>query len=319
MKSTASAPGKVILFGEHFVVYGVKAILCAIDKRITATSQFLDEPKIRIRSELGNVEIALDASSDMNSISTRFMKPFFYIAKETLKEFNENRGVEIVLKSDIPAGIGLGSSSAACVAVTASVAGLFDKKSKEQILNRSIESERIIFEDVSGADSSVSTFGGLMSYDKNGFKKIDFKNNLSLIIANSNQVHSTREIVLKVREFKNKNEKMFAEMCKQEEELIREALLRLKENNLSELGSLISENQELLEKINVSTDKLDLLIKEASKTSYGAKITGAGGGGCIISLVDESNATTTLENLKKISDCFIAKIDFDGLIYCNTS
>ncbi|MGC1708412.1 MAG: mevalonate kinase [Nitrosotalea sp.] len=315
MKSTASAPGKVILFGEHFVVYGVKAILCAIDKRITATSQFLDESKIRIRSELGNAEIDLDASSGLNSISTRFMKPFFYIAKETLKEFNENKGIEIVLKSDIPAGIGLGSSSAACVAVTASVAGLFDKKSKEQVLKRSIESERVIFEDVSGADSSVSTFGGLMSYDKSGFEKIDYKNNLSLIIANSNQVHSTREIVLKVREFKNKNEKMFAEMCKQEEKLVRDALLRLKENDLNKLGSLISENQELLEKINVSTNKLDLLIKEASKTSYGAKITGAGGGGCVISLVDESNAMATLENLKKISDCFIAKIDFDGLSY----
>jgi len=315
MKSTASAPGKVILFGEHFVVYGVKAILCAIDKRITATSQFLDEPKIRIRSEMGNAEIALDALSDMNSISTRFMKPFFYIAKETLKEFNENKGIEIILKSDIPAGIGLGSSSAACVAVTASVAGLFNKKSKEQVLKRSIESERVIFEDASGADSSVSTFGGLIAYDKNGFEKIDSKNNLSLIIANSNQVHSTREIVLKVREFKNKNEKIFSEMCKREEELVRDALLRLKENDLNKLGSLISENQKLLEKINVSTNKLDLLIKEASKTSYGAKITGAGGGGCIISLVDESNATTTLENLKKNSDCFIAKIDFDGLRY----
>ncbi len=45
MKSVASAPGKVILFGEHFVVYGVKAILCAIDKRITATSQFINEKK----------------------------------------------------------------------------------------------------------------------------------------------------------------------------------------------------------------------------------------------------------------------------------
>lgn len=315
MKSIASAPGKVILFGEHFVVYGIKAILCAIDKRITATSQFLDEPKIRIKSELGNAEINLNTPFDMNSISTRFMKPFFYIAKETLKEFNEEKGVEIVLKSDIPAGIGLGSSSAACVAVTASVAGLFEKKSKEEVLKRSIESERIIFEDASGADSSVSTFGGLMAYDKNGFEKIDSKNNLSLIIANSNQVHNTREVVLKVREFKNKNEKIFAEMCTREEKLVRESLTALKENDLNKLGSLISENQELLEKINVSTNRLDLLIKEASKTSYGAKITGAGGGGCIISLVDESNAATTLENLKKISDCFIAKIDFDGLIY----
>ncbi|NHI03978.1 Mevalonate kinase [Candidatus Nitrosotalea sp. TS] len=136
-----------------------------------------------------------------------------------------------------------------------------------------------------------------------------------MIIANSNQVHNTREIVLKVREFKNKNEKMFSEMCKREEKLVREALSTLKENDLNKLGSLISENQKLLEKINVSTSRLDLLIKEASETSYGAKITGAGGGGCIISLVDESNASATLENLKKNSDCFIAKIDFDGLSY----
>ncbi|MDE1726194.1 MAG: mevalonate kinase [Thaumarchaeota archaeon] len=315
MRSIASAPGKVILFGEHFVVYGVKAILCSIDKRITATSKFLDEPKIRIKSELGDAEIDLDALSDLNSIPIRFMRPFFHIVKETLKEFNEKIGMEIILSSEIPAGIGLGSSSAACVAVTASVTGLFNKKSKEQILKRAIESERIIFEDVSGADSSISTFGGLMLYGKNGFEKIDSKNNLSFIIANSNQVHNTREVVLNVRKFKNDNEVMFTKMCEQENELVTNALSALKEDDLNKLGSLMAKNQKLLEKINVSTDKLDLLIKEASKTSYGAKITGAGGGGCIISLVDESNASTTLENLKKNSDCFIAKVDFNGLSY----
>ncbi|MDE1766007.1 MAG: mevalonate kinase [Thaumarchaeota archaeon] len=315
MKSVASAPGKVILFGEHFVVHGVKAILCTIDKRITATSQLLDERKIRIKSRLGNAELNLDMSSNLDSISPKFMRPFLHIAKETLREFNENRGVEIILESDIPAGIGLGSSSAACVATTASVAGLFGRKSKEDILKRAIESERIIFEDVSGADSSVSVFGGLITYSKDGIEKIDSKNDLSLIIANSNQIHSTREVVLKVKEFKNKNEKLFAEMCEQENAIIKNVLSAIKEDNLTSLGFLMSKNQEMLEKINVSTDRLDLLIREASKTSYGAKITGAGGGGCIISLVDESNAATTLENLRKISDCFISKIDFEGLSY----
>ena len=315
MKSVASAPGKVILFGEHFVVYGVKAILCTIDKRITATSQLLDERKIRIRSRLGNAELSLDTSPNLDSISPKFMKPFLHIAKETLREFNEDGGVEIILESDIPAGIGLGSSSAACVATTASVAGLFGKKSKEDILKRAVESERIIFEDVSGADSSVSVFGGLITYSKDGIEKIESKNSLSLIIANSNQIHSTREVVLKVKEFKNKNEKLFAEMCEQENAIIKNSLSAIEEDNLINLGFLMSKNQEILEKINVSTDKLDLLIREASKTSYGAKITGAGGGGCIISLVDESNAATTLENLRKISDCFIAKIDFEGLSY----
>ncbi len=314
MKSIASAPGKVILFGEHFVVYGVRAILCAIDKRITVTSQLLDERKIRVRSEIGNVELDLGSSSNLESI-TSSMKPFVHIAIEILKEFNEERGVEIVLESEIPAGIGLGSSSAACVATTASVTGLFEKKSNEEILKKSIEAERIIFEDASGADSSVSTFGGLVVYSKTGLKKIDSRTNLSLIIANSKEVHNTREVVLRVREFKNKNEKLFSEMCEQLSRLVENALVSLKKNDLHTLGLLMSKNQEILEKINVSTDRLDLLIKKASQTSYGSKITGAGGGGCIISLVDESNTARTLENLKKISDCFVAKIDHEGLCY----
>lgn len=315
MKSVASAPGKVILFGEHFVVYGAKAILCAIDKRITATSQFLDEKKIRIKSKLGDAELDLNTSSKPDQISNKFMKPFLHIAKESLQEFNENRGIEITLESDILAGIGLGSSSAACVAAAASVAGLFNKKSKEEILRKAIESEQTIFEDVSGADSSISTFGGLISYSKDGYEKINSKNDLSLIIANSNQIHNTKEVVLKVKEFKNRNEKLFSEMCEQENRLVKDALSAIKENDLNKLGSLMLKNQEMLEKINVSTGKLDLLVKEAIKTSYGAKITGAGGGGCIISLVDKSNLESTLDNLKKISECFVAKIDFEGLRY----
>ena len=57
MKSKASAPGKVILFGEHFVVYGVKAILCAINKRITVTAEEIDEKKISIKSNIGELEL----------------------------------------------------------------------------------------------------------------------------------------------------------------------------------------------------------------------------------------------------------------------
>ena len=53
MKSVASAPGKIILFGEHFVVYGIKAVLCSIDKRITATSKFLDKKLVKVRSSIG--------------------------------------------------------------------------------------------------------------------------------------------------------------------------------------------------------------------------------------------------------------------------
>ncbi|TLX68523.1 MAG: mevalonate kinase [Thaumarchaeota archaeon] len=315
MRSVASAPGKVILFGEHFVVYGIKAILCSIDKRITATSEIIDEKKIKIKSDIGNVEISTDSLSTPNR-SMDVMKPFLYIAKKALEKSGKNVGIEIKIDSEIPVGIGLGSSSACCVAVTASVMGLFEKLPKEEILKIAIEAERIIFENTSGADCSVCTFGGLMEYDmKNGFKKISSKANFDLVIANSKQAHFTSEIVENVRRFRENNEDLFASFCDQESILIQNALVALEKNDLKSLGLLMSKNQDLLERINISTEKLAFLIRESKKTSFGAKITGAGGGGCIIALVDKSNREKTLSNLKAHSECFSAKIDFNGLAY----
>ena len=264
MRSVASAPGKVILFGEHFVVYGVKAILCAIDKRITATSQLLDEKTIRIRTELGDAELGIDELSNLK-VPMRFMKPFFHIVKSTLEKFDQ--GIEITIQSEIPPGIGLGSSSAACVAVAASVSGLFGKIPKEEILKMAIDAERTIFPEASGADSAVSALGGIISFDKNGFEKISCSNDFNLMIANSKQVHNTNEIVTGVREFKRKNEDLFSNLCKQEAEIVNDALSALNENNLGKLGLQMSKNQELLGQIKVSTAKLDELIREAKKTS----------------------------------------------------
>ena len=316
MKSIASAPGKIILFGEHFVVYGIKAILCSIDKRITATSQFLDENVIRIRSSLGDSMMELDSLDNLENVQQKFMKPFFYIVQKALEENSTKHGIEIVLESEIPAGVGLGSSSAACVAATASVNGLFNRLSKDEIVKKAIEAERIIFEQNSGADSSVSTFGGLMTYDlKNSFQSIQSRNDLNFIIVNSAQVHDTQDVVRQVRSFKEKNEDVFRKLCDQEIEIINNATLALKENNLNQLGSLMLKNHDLLKQIGISTEKIDQLVIEAKKTSYGAKITGAGGGGCIISLVDNSNMRNTLDNLRKLSDCFVAKIDYSGLLY----
>jgi len=311
MKSSASAPGKVILFGEHFVVYGAKAILCSIDKRIKVTSQLIDEKKIKIKSELGNVEANVDSSNNFHEL----MKPFVYLATKTLKKFNKNCGIEIKIESEIPLGIGLGSSSASCVAAAASITGLFEKLSTDDILKLAIEAERTIFKNTSGADCSVCTFGGLAEYDiKNGFKKINSGSDFDLVIANSKQSHNTRDVVEKVKNFKEKNKELFESLYKQESEIIQDALLSLGKNDLSKVGSLMSKNHLLLEQIGVSTDKLDTLVNEAKKTSFGAKITGAGGGGCIIALVDKSNLTKTLTNLKNHAEVFSTRIDNRGLV-----
>jgi len=315
MRSVASAPGKVILFGEHFVVYGIRALLCSIDKRITVTSQTTDEKMIKIESYIGHTEMSNNSLSIMNESTPETMKPFLYIIKKTLERFKKEVGIEVKIESEIPPGIGLGSSSACCVAAAASITALFEKPSREEVLKLAIEAEQTIFENTSGADCSVCTFGGLMEYDiKNGFKKINSKADFSLVIANSKQTHQTSELVEKVRRFRENNEDLFVFLCTQESILVQNALLALEKNDLPRVGLLMSENQAFLERIGVSTETLDLLIKEAKKTAYGAKITGAGGGGCIIALTDKSSLDQTLANLKNFGECFAVKIDYRGLL-----
>lgn len=310
MKSKASAPGKVILFGEHFVVYDVKAILCAINKRITVTAEKIEGGKIFIKSNIGNLE--LETGKTISEINSP-LKPFYYLADKMLK--NENTGIEIIVKSDIPLGVGLGSSSACCVAGAAAISRLFKKTSKEEILALAIEAEKTIFKNTSGADCTVCTYGGIMDYDKeNGFHKIESKPNFHLVIANSNIEHYTKSVVDDVRKFKENNEVEFSSLCEMELKLVKNVLELLKENNIKKLGAKVKENQEYLEIIGISNDKLREMIQIGQTQSFGAKITGAGGGGCIYALTNESNLEQTIYQFKdKNYDCFSVKIDFKGL------
>jgi len=312
LKSKASAPGKIILFGEHFVVYGVKAILCAINKRVTVTAEKIKENKISIKSSVGN--LVSDPKKPIEEIDYQ-LRPFYFLADKMIQKYNERSGLEITINSEIPLGVGLGSSSACCVASAAAISGVFTKNSKEEILQMAIDAEKTIFPNTSGADSTVCTYGGLMQYDKkNGYSAIDSENSFDLIIANSKIKHSTKEVVSNVKKFQEKNEEQFSKICNEEKKLIEDVLICLKNNDLEGMGKNMIKNQEFLETIGVSNEKLKDMIKISNQFSFGAKLTGAGDGGCIFSLVDETNMGKTIHQLKENKyECFSVKIDFRGL------
>ena len=310
MKSKASAPGKVILFGEHFVVYGIKSILCSINKRVTVTAEKTKKRKISINSEIG--KLVLEPNKSISKIDSP-LKPFYYLANKAIKDQNE--GLEIEIESEIPLGAGLGSSSACCVAGAAAIFKLFGKISKEKILEYAIEAEKTIYQNTSGADCTVSTYGGLMEYDKNnGFKKIEDEPNFQLVIANSNIEHSTESMVSKVKEFENKNKEKFNELSSLESKLVNDVLKLIKENKIKQIGEKVNLNQKFLEEIGISNEKLEDMIKIGQTSSYGAKITGSGGGGCIFALTNESDSKNILKKFKDNNyECFSTKIDFKGL------
>ncbi|SVC79449.1 uncharacterized protein METZ01_LOCUS332303, partial [marine metagenome] len=332
MKSIASAPAKIILFGEHFVVHGTKAILAAIDKRVTVTTTFTEKATIKINSQLGTIEVPIlswyDKGANIEEVQPHItapyeevkseFKPFVFLGGKIMSMREDSivdYGLEITIDSDIPIGVGLGSSSACCVAAAASMCELCfpDANKLELILDLAIEAEKTIFPDTSGADCTVCTYGGMIEHPS--IEKIDSTFDLNLLIANSMIPHSTKNSVEKVSKFKENNEERFSQLCDLENGLIDEVITAMKNNDATTFGLKMSENQKYLEEIQVSNDTLRDMINSLSEISLGSKITGAGDGGCVIALVKDENMDKAPALLPKDKECFSAKIDTKGVVW----
>ena len=297
MTSIAKAPGKIILFGEHFVVYENRAILGAINKYATVTSEKTNTDNILISSSLGQSSIQKD--EDVSNVEKKF-RPFFFIARDVIEKNDFDKGITIKIESDIPIGAGLGSSSACCVAAAASILNLFNITDENDVLELAINAEKTIFPNTSGADCTVSVSGGIIEYQKEkGFSKIETENEFNFIIIDSEQVHSTDKVVERVRKFKENNSEVFTELCSEEERLITKALDSMKKNDLETIGKCMAQNQIFLEQIGVSNDELLSITKEIEKITFGAKITGAGDGGCIIALTQNDDDLSEYVNTTK--------------------
>ena len=311
MISKATAPGKIILFGEHFVVHGTHAVVCAINKRVSVTSETNDTAAISIESSLGKAAIPI--TEDVDTVEKKF-RPFFFIAKEVISDHNFKNGINIKIESDIPIGAGLGSSSACCVAGAASISNLFSKPDISQILDMSIDAERTIFPKTSGADCTVSALGGIIEYQKESDpKSIKTEHDFDFVVVNSQKMHNTDAVVSRVNQFKEKNEDAFSELCKEEDNLISKAVDSLQTFDLDIIGKCMSQNQIFLERIGVSNNVLLDIVKSIEKETFGAKLTGAGDGGCVIALTEKSKKDYVVKNMSQKYETFPVTIEKTGM------
>ena len=322
----ASAPAKIILFGEHFVVYGNPAILASISKRISVSACTIaaNEDKIAIRSDIG-VAGQYNKDGEFNMLeggakAKSVLDPLYTAIKRVLLVRNKKTGIKIVISSEVPPGIGLGSSAASCVATVAAVDSLFQKNpSRQKMCKLAIESERLIHKKTSGADCYVSTFGGLIRYHSmsGGFRKLDVKRrSLPLVVASTGIKHSTADLVGIVKRFKDKDHMLFERLSKQAKDICLQAQTALADGKCDRVGELMNENQIILQRIGVSHYKAEALIDICMKAgAVGAKITGAGGGGSVISLAATKQDSTKISSRVKAAgyQCFEVEIDYRGL------
>jgi mevalonate kinase len=226
-------------------------------------------------------------------------------------------GLNIEVNSTVPVAAGLGSSAAVAAAVAAAVGALLNvKMSKEDVFRIAYEAEKIMHGTPSGVDPAIATFGGTLLFQiDTGFKPLDVKADIPLVIGNTGVERSTRSQVAKVRGLRDRYPQIVEPMMRAAREIVLRAIEALKEGDLETLGELMNINHALLYGLGVSDESLEWLINAARKAgALGAKLTGAGGGGCMIALANRDRVENVLEAVQRAGgNAFIARKTDEGV------
>lgn len=322
MGVVASAPAKIILFGEHFVVYGEPAIVLAINKRAYVKMETSRDHNLHLRSTTLNLSGSFEGNNfkieqgNAKEARMRF-EPVKHAVNSVLEKHAKRVGLNIEINSSIPVGAGLGSSAAVVAASAAAAGALLDVKlSKEDLFRITYEAERIVHGNPSGVDPAISTFGGAIVFQVDtGFKPLDVREEIPLVIGETGVERSTRAQVEKVKIIVEKYPRIIENIMKAAREVVLRAIDAFKANDLETLGALMNINHALLYGLGVSDESLEWLANAARKAgALGAKLTGAGGGGCLIALSENEKLQQVSEAIQRAGGRpFIARKTDEGV------
>ena len=302
---TASAPGKFVILGEHAVVYGKPAIVLAVDRRITCSIR----------------------RSQRNTLNGEFIdfnrQPHFrYLTRDV------HYAMDYVTSSEIPPGSGMGSSAA----LSAALAMAIREERGEPVDERSLVDEAYgaeLFAQGNGSpmDASACVHGKGIGVNIPGAEDrelwtisrgertwrvsdIDVPD-MTFVIGNTGIRAATGPLVDKVRRYMQSNH--FA--CDVVEEIAAVTLMgynAIRRNDVEELGSLMTRDHKLLSILGVSCRELNKLVNASLPYSYGAKLTGSGGGGCMVALTDEPQKVAEAIEARG-GTAYIVKTGSDGV------
>lgn len=322
---SASAPGKVYLFGEHAVVYGEPAVPCAISRRARVTVERREDSRLRVHAEdlsidgftveySGGTDSApdVDVAPGLARAATGYVDAAVSQAREAADA--PEAGFDITIESEIPLGAGLGSSAAVVVAgIDAATRELGVELSTTEIADRAYRAEHEVQEgQASRADTFCSATGGAVRVEGEDCRAIEAPD-LPFVIGFDGGAGNTGELVSGVRELRERYS-FAASTVETIGDLVRQGERALAEGDLEELGTLMDFNHGLLSSLGVSSRSLDRMVWAARDAgAHGAKLTGAGGGGCIVALDESEETESALGFTPGCEEGFRAELDAEGV------
>ena len=284
---SASAPGKVILCGEHAVVYGKAAI--ALPVREVNTRTIVTATPAGRAGEVLIIAPSIELKSTIDHLDAHH--PLALAVRLVQEELGISHlpACEVRISTTISIASGLGSSASVTVSLLRALSAFLGHPFPDETVNRlAFEVEKVNHGTPSGIDNTVITFNAPIFYQKAlPFEKLQIRHEFTLVIADSGSRGSTVEMVGGVHqrwlEEKSRYESLFNEI----DILVRRMYHLLQEGNIYSGGDLLNQNHRLLQEIGVSTSQLDgMVVTALSAGALGAKLSGGGGGGNIIALVE---------------------------------
>lgn len=293
-KIKVSVPGSIMLMGEHSVLFGHKALACAVDKRINVTLSALPDREVRVDSELASYQSDLDHLSDEPKLS-------FVISAVKLFAARAPSGFEIKIRSEFSHKVGLGSSAAVTAGVVAVLSAFVgDDLSPEHLFDRSLSVVHQVQDGRgSGTDLVASIFGSVVSYrvKPREIETLAALPEISLYYAGYKT--KTPDVLKIVEGFAENHPEIYKQIYQLMGSITDAAEAAILKSDWPGLGALMNNYQGLLDALGVSDKTISDMVYSlrSSNRIQGVKISGSGLGDCVMTLGTDSELSIPYEKI----------------------